>query len=192
MLRYYLCSFEHTQQNLSSEHSMIMCLHRYSLVILSCHFRYFNVILLGLENFNILLCRLQIRCIFNVLMHVVNHFYRWWIRVGWRHFIVEPRRWRYEWKNVCDDMTHIGTCFSNSPWTTRRQRREHHINVAFSTEYCDHCLGEVQKYCKCGQVTFKWGHRMSREFGDCVNSRVFWSKTILNFIEYVLNFTEVV
>jgi len=66
---------------LSSEHSMIICLHRTSLIMLSCHFRYFVVILLGFQKCNILLYCLKIRCILNVLMHVVNNLYKWWIGV---------------------------------------------------------------------------------------------------------------
>ena len=74
-----------SKYKLSSEHSMIICFHKTSLIMLSCHFRYFIVILLGFEKCNILLCRLQIRCILNVLMHVVNHLYRWRTGVGRGH-----------------------------------------------------------------------------------------------------------
>jgi len=57
------------------------------------------------QNCNILLYLLQIRCILNVLMHVVNHLYRWWIGVGRWHFFQEPCSWRYDWQNVCGGMT---------------------------------------------------------------------------------------
>ena len=118
-------------------YSMIICLHRTSLIMLSCHFRYFVVIILCIEKSNLLLCRLQWRCILNVLMYEVNHLYRWWIGVGRWHFLGESHRLRYDWQSVCDGMTQIGTCLSNSSWTTPKQRREHHNNVACSTKYCD-------------------------------------------------------
>jgi len=73
MLCYCLCYLEQTPHNLSSEHSMIICLHITSLIMLSCHFRYFVVIILGFEKWNILLYCLQIRCTLNVLKHVVHH-----------------------------------------------------------------------------------------------------------------------
>ena len=109
MLCYCLCSLEQTQQKLSSEQSMKICLHRTSLIMLSCHFRYFVLILFGFEKCYILLYCLQIRCILNVLMRVVNHLYRWWIGVG-------PQVTLY-WQSVCDGMTQIWTCLLNSSWT---------------------------------------------------------------------------
>ena len=78
--------------------------------MLSCHFLYFVLILFGFEKCNIFLYCLQIRCILNALMHVVNHLYRWWIGVGREHLLVEPHRLR-------DGMKQIGTCLSNSSWT---------------------------------------------------------------------------
>jgi len=102
-----------TQHNLSSEYSMITFLHTTSLIMLSCHFRYFVVILLCFEKCNILLCRLQLRCILNVLMYEVNHLYRWWMGVGQGHFLWELHRFTEQ--SVWDGMTQIGTCLSNIP-----------------------------------------------------------------------------
>jgi len=64
---YCLSSLEQTEHNLSSEHSMIICLHRTSLIMFSCHFRYFVVVLLGFEKWNMLLYHLQMKSILNVL-----------------------------------------------------------------------------------------------------------------------------
>ena len=99
MLCYCLCSLEKTQQMFFSEHSMIICLHRTSLVLLSCHFRYFVVILFSFEKCNILLNCLQIRCILNMLLHVVHLLLRRWIGLGPRTCPCVTPKWRYDRQN---------------------------------------------------------------------------------------------
>ena len=138
-------------------------------------FSIFFVILFGFEKCNILLSSAN-KMHFKCVNACGNHLYRWWIGVGRWHLLGEPHRLRYDWQSVGDGMTQIGICLSNSCWTTPKQRREHHKNLAFQQNiviYCVKCLRlrEVQKYCKCDQVTFKYGQHMVIEFGDCVNSR---------------------